>query len=185
MRSKTLLGSSLLGSLAFAAIAALGSIPWTMMAAPFIGRLWAVAIYCLATVVFYAVTIAPTWSRGLAGGGFAAALAVVVGLLASWPSEAILGAALTLAMVRSGILYRGRPLRTLLLETALILGGLLAARFLVGPTPLATGLAIWSFFLAQSLFFLMGGITAREPEEVTIDPFEHAKKQVLGLMEES
>jgi len=185
MRGKTLLGGSLLGSLAFAAIAALGSIPWAMIAGPFFGGLWAVAIYCLATVVFYAITIAPTLSRGLAGGGFAAALAVFVGLLASWPSEAILGAALTLAMVRSGILYRHHPLRTLLLETALITGGLLAARFVAGPTPLATGLAVWSFFLIQSLFFLAGGITAREPEASTIDPFEHARNRALALMEDS
>ena len=178
-------GNSLLGALAFGAVAALGSIPWTMIAGPVFGRLWAVALYCLATVVLYVVTIAPTWPRGLAIGGLAGLLAAAFGILAPWPSEAIFGAVLVLAIARSGFLYRSRPARALLLECSLAGGGLLAAYTLARPTLLGAALAIWSFFLVQSLYCLTGGVRERLPEEPSIDPFEQARRRALALMEET
>lgn len=176
--------NSLLGSLSFGAVAALASIPWSMVAGPVVGRLWALAAYCLFAVAAYVIVIAPSWPRGVAIGGLAALLAAAVGILAPWPSDAILGAALILAVARSGFLYRSKPARALLLEGALAIGGLLAARILAGPTPLASGLAIWTFFLVQSLFFLAGGVEHREADETRIDPFERARKRALAVMEE-
>ncbi len=171
-------------TLTFGLVAALASIPWTMVFGPFAGRSRALAGFCLGAAVLYAAAIAPTWARGAAvaaAGGLAAA---AVALLADRPSEAILGAALILAVARSGFLYRGRPARTLVIEGGLVLGGLLVARALAGPTLLGAGLAIWAFFLVQSLFFLAGGVRERAPEEPRIDPFERARKRALALMEE-
>ncbi len=175
----------MLRTLAFGVVAALGSIPWTMVFGHFFGLSWATAGYCLAAMTLYVVTIAPGWPRGVATGAATGAAAAAVAVLATTPAEAILGAALILAIARSGFLYRGKPARTILLETAVTGGGLLFARFLAGPTLLSAGFAIWAFFLIQSLFFLAGGVREREVDEPRIDPFERARKRALALMEES
>ncbi len=175
----------MLRTLAFGLVAALGAIPWAMVFGPFFGHSWALAGYCLAAAALYAAVIAPNWPRGVAVGAVAGLAAAAALVLATRPSEAILGAALILAVVRSGFLFRGKPARTVVLEAALTFGGLLFARALVGPTLLSAGLAIWAFFLIQSLFFLAGGVREREVDEPRIDPFERARKRALALMEES
>lgn len=177
-------GNSLIGSLALGAVAALGSIPWTLVVAPAFGRSWAVASYCLAAAVVYVVAIAPSWSRGVEIGALAGLLAAAAGVLAPWSMEAILGAVVILAVARSGLLYRSRPARALLIEGLLGAGGMLFAYALAEPTLLGTALGIWGFFLVQSLFFLAGGVQARREEAAGVDPFERARKRALALMEE-
>ena len=89
-----------------------------------------------------------------------------------------------LALSRSGFLYRSQPARALLLEGALSGGGLAFAYAMAGPGLLATALAIWGFFLAQSLFFLAGGVKQRDAEPAGTDPFEKARQRALALMDE-
>lgn len=176
-------GNSFLGALALGIVAALGSIPWTMVWGMFFGHFWAAAGYCLAAAVVYVVAIAPSWSRGFRIGALAGLLAVAFGVLAPWPAEAVAGAVLILAVARSGFLYRSKPARALAIEGLLAFGGLLFAYALAGPAPLGTALAIWGFFLVQSLFFVLGGVRARREEEPGVDPFEQARKRALALME--
>ena len=177
-------GRRLWTSLVFGAVAALASIPWTMVTGSHFGRAWALAGYCLAAVVLYVVAIAPSWSRGVVIGALAALAGGGVAVLASWPAEALLGAAVILSVTRSVFLYRGAPARALLLEGALTVGGLLFARALAGPTLLDAALSVWAFFLVQSLFFLAGGVREREGEGPAVDPFERARKRAIALMEE-
>lgn len=176
--------SKALLTLAFGAFAGLGSIPWTMLAAPVFGRGWALSAYCLMAAVCYALAIAPSWHRALAAGAFAALLAAATGLLAPTPAVAVTGAVLIVAVTRSGLLYRSKPARALLLEAVLAFGGLVAASALAGPPPLGSALAIWTFFLVQSPYFLIGGTESRDSEEPRIDPFEQARKRALALMED-
>lgn len=173
-----------LTTLGFGLVAGLGSIPWSMVAGPIFGSAWALAAYCLLATVLYVVAVAPTWSRAFAIGALAGLLATVTCILAPSPTVAVLGAALILAVARSGFLYRSQPARALLIEGVLTFGGLLFAGWLAGPSPLGSALAIWSFFLIQSQYFLIGGVASREPEEPPIDPFERARKRALALMEE-
>ena len=174
-----------LTTLGFGGVAALGSIPWAMVVGPILGRPWALATYCLGAVVLYIVAIAPSWSRGVLIGGLACLPAISIGILAPWPADALTGAALILAVARSGFLYRSKPARALVIEGGLAALGLLIANWLGGPTLLETALAIWSYLLVQSLFFLLGGVANRESEEPRIDPFERAHKRALALMEEA
>ncbi len=171
-------------TLAFGALAALASIPWTMVLGPFVGQSWALAGFCLGAAALYAAVLTATWARGVAVAVLTGLAAAAVAVLASRPTEAILGGALILAVARSGFLYRGKPARTLVIEAGLIVGGLLFARMFAGSTLLGAALAIWAFFLVQSLFFLAGGVREREPEEPRVDPFERARKRALALMEE-
>ncbi len=174
----------MLRTLAFGLFAALGSIPWAMVLGPFFGQFRALAGYCLVAAVLYVAVIAPSWPRGLAAGAVAGLAAVAVAVLAARPSEVIFGAVLILAVARSGFLYRGKPARAVLLEAVLTSGGLLFARALAGSTVLSAGLAIWAFFLVQSLYSIAGGVRERESDEPQIDPFERARRRALALMEE-
>jgi hypothetical protein len=86
--------------------------------------------------------------------------------------------------VRSGLLYRARPLRAILTEVALALGGLLFARFLLGPSAIAVMLAIWGYFLVQSTFFLIPGTKHGRSRASGPDPFELAHARALALLDE-
>jgi hypothetical protein len=176
--------NTLSGSLAFAAVAALAAIPWTMVMVPVLWPTTAVGLYAVAALVLYLLWIAPSVSRGLLIAALAGVGAAVAGVLAPGLSEALLAAAAILAVARSGFLYRARPARAAVLEGLLIAGGLLFARVLAAPTSLGVGLGIWGFFLVQSLFFLAGGADRRRAEEPGVDPFDKARRRALELLED-
>lgn len=177
-------GNRLLGSLAFAAFAALASIPWTMVTVPVLWPSRAVGLFVLAAAVLHVVWIAPSWPRGARIGALAALLAALVAVLAPGLTATVLGAAAILAVARSGFLYRAQPARALVLEVALIAGGLVFARVLGGPTSLGLALGIWGFFLVQSLFFVAGGVRERQAEASAVDPFERARRKALAVLED-
>jgi hypothetical protein len=57
------------------------------------------------------------------------------------------------------------------------------ARFLAAATPFATALAVWGFFLVQSVFFLVGGVQPRREPGPQPDPFEDAHARALALLD--
>ena len=65
---------------------------------PFFGRSWALAGFCLGAAALYAGVLARDWARGVAVAGVAGVAAAAIAVLAARPSEAILGAALILAV---------------------------------------------------------------------------------------
>ena len=170
-------------SLLFAALAA-GAFPiFQLVASPVLGRAAALALYLLGIAALYAAGLAPRRSRAAAAFGIASALGACVFLLAPSAATVAGGAALTIGVCRSGVLYRSRPARALLTETCLLAGGLGLSRFLAGPEPLEIALAIWGFLLVQSVFFLIGGVAARADRPAGLDPFELARARALALLE--
>jgi len=170
-------------SLLFAALAA-GAFPvFALLANPVVGRTSALSLYLLGIAVIYLAGLAPRRSRAVVAAAVAAALGIGVFLLAPNVGTVATGAALTLGVGRSGVLYRSRRARALLAETLLLAGGLALARFLAGPGTLQVALAIWGFFLVQSFFFLLGGVAERAEARAGLDPFEVARARALALME--
>lgn len=178
-------GSSFAGSLVFAALAALGALPWMLAAGPVVGSAWALGLYSLALSVVYAAWIAPSWRRGIAAGAVAGVFAAAAALASPMPAGGVLGAAAILAVARSGFLFTAGPARALVVEALLTGGGLVFARALASSSLLSLGLAFWGFFLVQSVFFLIGGISGRTADEPRLDPFDEARRRALALMEES
>ena len=175
-------GASFAGSLFYAVLAALASIPWLMASAPVLGTSWALGLYCLGAAIVYLAWIAPSWHRALAAGALACLGALPVALLAPMPAGAVMGAAAILAAVRSGFLYGGKPVRALMVEGALVGGGLVFARLFAGSSWLSLGAAFWGFFLLQSLYFLVGSCEPQRSGEPQPDPFEAARNRALALM---
>jgi hypothetical protein len=69
------------------------------------------------------------------------------------------------------------------MEVALLVPGLLFARFLTGRALLSTAFAVWGFLLVQSFFFLVAGANAAAHRERRTDPFEEAYRRAVILLE--
>lgn len=170
-------------TLVFGAVASAGLLAGAWLLVPPLSGATFLGLYLVATVCAYATALAPDPRRGAASFALAAALGAAVLALAGRPSEVAIGAALVLAVCRSGFLYRSRPLRALALEVALAGGGLALARFLATGGLAGAALALWGFFVVQSGFFLAGGVRPRraQPEG---DPFDEARARLLVLLGE-
>ncbi|MCG8456020.1 MAG: hypothetical protein MI919_07040 [Holophagales bacterium] len=171
-------------SLAFALVAGLAVVPWLILIAPVVGSGTALAFLMPPAVAAYTCLIAPSWRTGIRAGLAGAALAGLPLLLTASLETRLLGAALTLALIRSGWLFRRRGFRTVAVELALAAAGLLLAAALAGGTVLGWGLATWTFFLIQSLYFLIADVEPRS-EATSRDPFERARDRALAVLDGS
>jgi len=178
-------------SLFFAVIAALATVPFVMVAGPVVGPRFIVMLGCVSLGAGYLFAVAPSWSRGVRIASVALGLGIVVAVVAPSQGAAALGAASILGILRSGFLYRSRPARALVIETGLLSLGLLLAGVLAGSAALSYpslglrfGLGVWGFFLVQSLFFVVGGVSTRAEEQDGVDPFVKAREEALRIMED-
>jgi len=171
-------------SLAFAAAVAVAWPAIALLAAPLLGASVTLALYLVTIGALYAWGIAPDRARGVGAALATAGLGALALLLARDVWEVAAGAALALGVARSGLLYRARAARGLVVEWALLGGGLLLARWLATPGPLGVALALWGFFAVQAGFFAIGGVRVRPPDTGGADRFEHARRRALELLEE-
>jgi hypothetical protein len=174
---------NLAGSLAFAAIAGLATVAYTLIAPPLLGFTTAWLWWCLLLTAGYLVVIAPSLGRGIRIGMLSAAIGVGIHMLAPGSAAAMLGMTVLLGLMRSGFLFPRRLARALAVELGLgSVAGVLAGA-LAGPSSLSLGIAVWGFFLVQSLFFVIGGLEVGAPA-VTEGAFEKAHRQAVTLMED-
>ena len=171
------------GGLCFAALAAGGVLPWMLVARPIAGSYVALALVLVVAVAAHLGTLAPDRGRGLGVSLLALAAGVAVACAARSITELALGLGIVLAVGRSVFLYRRAPARAVVTETLLVFGGLVFARFLAGHSALAIVLAVWGFFLVQSLYFLVGGLRERERSGRHPDPFQDAHGRALALLD--
>ncbi|UCE86816.1 MAG: hypothetical protein JSU66_03520 [Deltaproteobacteria bacterium] len=172
-------------SVGFAAVAAALAIPFVLLLGPWLGRDGAAAAYAIAISSVYLAGIAAGRRRAIAAAALAGLLGAVLYAVAASFVELAIGAALVLATLRSGLLYRARrPARALALEACLGAGGLLLARFLADASLAGFALAVWGFFLVQSVFFLLGSRALPDGTPTERDPFERAQGRLLELLED-
>jgi hypothetical protein len=170
-------------SAVFAALAAAAWLPWVITVGPPIGVWQARALYLVAVLMLAVAGLGPPGRRRFSVALGAGVLGCGLTVVATSTTELCLGLAVILGLARSAFLYRAAPARAVATEAMLLIGGLLFARFLAGPTLIATALALWGFFLVQSCFFLVGGVHARAHEAGHVDPFEHAYQRATALLE--
>jgi hypothetical protein len=161
-------------SAAFAALVALAWIPWLVVVGPLLGWPAARALYLVAATALYAGGLAKSPPRRVSVAVLVAVAGLVLAAIARGGPELCLALAVLLGTVRSVFLHRAAPARAVATEALLVGGGLVFARFLAGGVPQATGLALWGFFLVQSCFFLVAGVSAATSEGRHPDPFEDA-----------
>jgi hypothetical protein len=172
-------------SAVFAAAASAGWLAWAVVVGPLIGVRSALTAYLVVLVALYVATLPDRAraSRRAAISAGAGLLAVAIVFVARGPAELGIGLALVIGLVRSAVLCRAAPGRAVLTEVALLGGGLLFARALVGLSLLSVALAVWGFLLVQSFFFLIPGSMARETTGRQVDPFDDAHRRALAVLE--
>jgi hypothetical protein len=169
-------------SLWFAALAA-GTLPlWVLLARPIFGSERTIGAYFVAVAAAYLGSIARTRGRALVVAILAAVAGGLAALVTRAPGELVLVLAVLVAVARSGFLYRCTPARGVAIEAIVAGGGLLFARFLCGPSVAALVLSLRGFFLAQSLYVLLGGTTATTASRHP-DPFQDAYGRALALLD--
>ena len=172
-------------SAGFAALAALAWFPWIFVAGPVLGGWCARAAYFGAVTVAYLAGLAAGPARRLRTVVLAGLAALAVALAARTTMDVVLGLGVVLAAARSVFLAPSAPARAVVLEVALVLGGLWFARLVGGGTLAGTALAIWAFFLMQSLFFLVARTAPASRSTADVDPFDEACRRALVLLERS
>ena len=96
-----------------------------------------------------------------------------------------LGLTLLLAFLRSGLSFSMRPARAVVVEIALLGGGIVMAVWLAGAGWFGEALGLWGYILVQSLYFLVPG--RRRPRlqgSFDGDPFDRARDRLNDLLEE-
>ncbi len=177
-------GNDFSRSLVFAAVVAAAWPAFALVAAPLVGSHTALSLYLVAAAALCVWGIPPDRARGVGAALATAALGGLVLVLARDVWEVAAGSALALGVARSALLYRSRAARAVLLESMLIGGGLVLARWLATPGPLGVALALWGFFAVQAGFFAVAGIRVRPSEPGRADGFEHARRRALALLDD-
>lgn len=172
-------------SLLFGALAALATTPFLLLARALLAPGSALALWSVLLAAGYLACIAPNKVRGARVFFLALFLGLAALSLAS-PSTTVLASAALVPVLRSGFLYRRRAARALVIESALLLVALVLVQLFTsaarGALPIAS--AVWAFFLVESLYFLIGGISNRRESAVSEDPFERAARKAEAVMED-
>lgn len=107
-------------------------------------------------------------------------------LLVFWggsTSGFLLFALIILSWVRSGICFNKGIIEALAAEAALSLGGWALLACFTPHSTVTWAMAVWMFFLVQSLYFVfLGDIGEVEQEKVELDPFEQARGQAEQIL---
>lgn len=169
-------------SLVFGAVAAAGYAPFALLSAPWLDARAALVVYALSAVPIYLAGLGDGRRRSFGAALGAGGLIALALLLGPTPREAIVAATLALSVARSAWLYRRASARAVAIELALGVGGLAVADGLVGGSTLSAVLAIWGFYLVQSVFFVIGG-AGSERRRSSLDPFDEARERANRLMD--
>jgi len=88
-----------------------------------------------------------------------------------------------LSWVRSGICFQGGLLKTIVTEVALCSGGGALVVFFTPHSTITWGVAVWMFFLVQSVYFVVFADLGDKPEEqVELDPFHQARTRAERIL---
>lgn len=143
----------------------------------------ALAIYLVGVAAIYVAGLGGSPRRALGNGLLALGLGALLLLLAPGMATVALGAALLVGLCRFRLYGEGGRTRAAVVELGTLGLGLALARALAGPSPMAVALAIWAFFVAQSLYFLAPGLRRRHRDVDSIDPFDLAVRRAEALMD--
>ena len=169
----------------FAAVAAAGWIAWAVVTVPLFGSWTARTMALVGTTALYVAGLSRQGTRRVVAGVAAGLVGTGLAVLAHTTAELAIGLCAVLGVARSGMFYRATCARAATTEAALLIGGLLFARFLAGGSLLSTASALWGFLLVQSTFFLFVGVQVQMRTDRHPDAFDEAHKRAITLLEGS
>ena len=170
-------------TIVFGLLSAIAFLPLVWASAVYLAPAWTPRVALSAMLAVYGLIMARWSGTGISGVCFPSLVLLVLAFCRVPASVFFLLALGVLSWVRSGVCFPGRPIRALAAEVALGAGSAALLVF-VGPgSPVAWALAVWMFFLLQSLYFIFCGISGDEPEEgVPPDAFEQARLRAERIL---
>jgi len=88
-----------------------------------------------------------------------------------------------LSWVRSGICFQGGLLKSLVTEAALCLGAGALVVFFSPHSTITWGVAVWIFFLIQSVYFVVfADFEEKQEEQMELDPFHLARSRAERIL---
>jgi len=88
-----------------------------------------------------------------------------------------------LSWVRSGICFHGGLLKSLVTEAALCLGAGALVVFFTPHSTITWGVAVWMFFLVQSVYFVVfADLGEKQEEQAEFDPFYQARARAERIL---
>ena len=88
-----------------------------------------------------------------------------------------------LAWVRSGVCFQGGLLKTVVTEVALCCGAGALVAFFTPHSTITWGVAVWLFFLVQSIYFVFfADFGEKEEEQAECDPFHQARARAERIL---
>ena len=88
-----------------------------------------------------------------------------------------------LSWVRSGICFHGGLLKSLVTEAALCFGAGALVVFFTPHSTITWGVAVWMFFLVQSVYFVVfADLGEKQEEQVELDPFHRARTRAERIL---
>ncbi len=170
------------GTLGFGIAAGVGFPGFAVLASPIVGPHAALCLFVALGAIAYAALLGQGLRERVAGAFIAALFIVPTVLLTNEIAGVAMGAALAIAIARTRILGTSHLPRTVAVEAALAAFGFAFVTALDGPGWFPISLAIWGWFLVQSLYFLIGGLPAPVLEG-DVDPFDLASEQANRILE--
>ena len=171
------------GTLAFGVAAGLGFPGFAVLSSSVLGTHTALWLWIALGAIAYSALLGHDWPGRVTGAFVAALFVVPTALLTSGIAGIAMGAALAVAIARSRLCGAGQVPRTVAVEAVLAALGFAFVAALGGPGWFPISLAIWGWFLVQSLYFLLGGRSAPAPTG-EIDPFDLAHDQARRILEQ-
>ena len=87
-----------------------------------------------------------------------------------------------LSWIRSGICFKRPFPRMLATELAISLGGGALVAYFAPYSPATWAMGVWMFFLIQSLYFMVVRDVGDETVDVSLDPFEEARRRAEEIL---
>lgn len=171
-------------SVLFGAVAAAAFAPFALTVGPLLGGQWVLVGFAALVVPLYLTGLGDTRRRGVAAAVFASALIAMIAIFDTTPRDALVAVALALGLARSGLAHPGSFVRAVVVESLLLVGGLSVSSALVGNSTLSVVLAIWGFFLVQSVFFLLAAARSTVPRGL-VDPFDEARDRANAILDDA
>jgi hypothetical protein len=179
-------------SLAFAAVAGFAAPLCVALVRPFVGSASALSLYALCISAAYVFGLATRPSLGLGAALGLALPASTLWLFGGSPADVAFVCAALMGVIRSGWLRRDRRAdagfaRAFTIEVGLLGVGLWLGAWAGQGSFMPVAMGVWSFFLVQSAFCLIGGPEARAAriaERAGGDPFEAAARRARTLLDE-
>jgi len=170
----------------FGLLSALCFIPFSQVFTSSLGWLMAYKLFLLLNLAIYSVLLC-RWSK-TSPAAILFPLLLLSGV-ALWPhtyTGFILIALAVFSWIRSGVCFKSTPVRAIIAEIATVVAGVGFMLFWWPDSPLAQPLAIWLFFLIQTLYFyIVPGITKQRSDAVSKDSFEQACREMERLLDKN